>query len=202
MIRIGLPKGRLLPEAHRFCAVLGIEPASGKLRYQTRIRTIDVSVYLLKPQDVARMLADNLLDLGLTGDEWLMEAGVPPGRQCLETRAYEAALCLLMVDGDRRSVGHIRSAASPYPAVARKLLRDIAPAAEILEVSGSSEALVPDFADACLDVVETGNTAALNSLVVRCAFSPVTTHMARSERPAPETARIVELFAQAQELTS
>jgi ATP phosphoribosyltransferase len=55
--------------------------------------------------------------------------------------------------------------------LARRLLRDVAPTAEILTISGSSEALVPGIADACLDLVETGTSAGLNALAIRQTFA-------------------------------
>jgi ATP phosphoribosyltransferase len=90
---------------------------------------------------------------------------------------------------------------TPYPNLARNLLRDVAPDSEIMAVSGSTEALVPGIADACLDVVETGASAALNALVVRRSFEQVTTHLVRSGECDPRVvAPVVELLADAQRL--
>ena len=200
MIRIGLPKGRMAAESARFCGALGVQIRPGVLRYVTAVGGLDVSVLLVKAPDVARLLRRNLLDLGLTGDEWLMETGAPPDRRCFEARSYVASVCLLMAGDDPRPPRSIRSVVTPYPNLARSLLRGIAPDAEIIAVSGSSEALVPDIADACLDLVETGTSAALNSLVVRRSFNHVTTHLARSGACDPVTvAPIVGLLADAQE---
>jgi len=124
----------------------------------------------MKAPDIARLLVRDLLDLGLTGDEWLMETGVHPGRRCFETRSYEAFVCLLMARDDFRPFSDIRSVVTPYPNLARSLLSDMASRSEIMAISGSSEAMVPDMADACIDVVETGTSAALNSRT--CASSP------------------------------
>jgi ATP phosphoribosyltransferase len=109
-------------------------------------------------------------------------------------------VCLLMADDDPRPPRSIRSVATPYPNLARGLLRGVAPDAEVIAVNGSTEALVPDIADASLDLVETGTSAALNSLVVRRSFNYVTTHLARSGlcNPAP-VAPVVRLLADARE---
>ncbi len=155
------------------------------LSYRTFAEGAAAGVFLMKAPDVARLLHSGVLDLGLTGDEWLMEAGVPPGYRCFEARSYEASLCLLMAGSDRRPARRIRSAATPYPRLARKLLGQAAPEARIMAVSGSSEAMVPGIADACLDLVETGATAARNTLVIRESFQRVTTHLARSPHCDP-----------------
>jgi ATP phosphoribosyltransferase len=200
VIRIGLPKGRMAAESARFCGALGVQLRPGVLRYLTGVGGLDVAILLVKAPDVARLLRRNLLDLGLTGDEWLMETGAPPDRRCFEAGSYVASVCLLMAKDDPRSPRFIRTVATPYPNLARRLLSGIAPDAEIVLVSGSSEALVPDVADACLDLVETGTSAALNSLLVRKSFNHVTTHLARSGACDPVTvAPIVGLLADARE---
>ena len=181
MIRLGLPKGRMAPDAARFCMALGVELRAGVLSYRAAVGGVDIAVYLLKAPDVARFLMRNQLDLGLAGDEWLMETGIPPDCRCFEVRSYVATLGLLMAFSDSRPVDDLRSVASPYPRLARRLVRDLAPYAGVMPVSGSTEAVVPDLADACLDVVETGRSAALNGLAVRRSFGQVTTHLVRSE---------------------
>ena len=135
MIRIGLPKGRMAPESASFCDALGIQVRPGVLRYRTVVGDLDVSVLLLKAPDVARLLRGNLLELGLAGDEWLMEAGASPGHRCFETRSYVASVCLLTAQDDPRPLGRIHSVATPYPNLARRLLSGTAPDAEILAVS-------------------------------------------------------------------
>ena len=201
MIRLGLPKGRLASQSDRFCDALGVRIRPGVLSYWTSAEGLDVSVLLLKAPDVARFLQRNMLDLGLTGDEWLMETGADPDYRCFEARSYLASVCLLMASGDPRPMWGIRSLVTPYPNLARRLLARVVPQCEIITVGGSSEALVPGIADACLDLVETGASAALNSLVIRESFDQVTTHLVRSEASDPVTVGpIVGLLAGAQGL--
>jgi ATP phosphoribosyltransferase len=201
MIRLGLPKGRMTAETDRFCAALGVRLTPGVLSYKTVLGGQEIAIFLLKAPDVARLLRRNLLDLGLTGDEWLMETGASPGSRCFETGSYEASVCLLMAANDPRPLRHIRSVATPYPNLARNLLRQTAPRSEIMTVNGSSEALVPGIADACVDVVETGMSAALNALAIRRSFREVTTCLARSEQCDPAVvAPIIDLLAEAKGL--
>ena len=200
MIRIGLPKGRMAPESASFCDALGIQIRPGVLRYRTVVGDQDVCVLLLKAPDVARLLRRNLLELGVAGEEWLLETGAPPGNRYFETRSYVASVCLLTAEDDPRPPGRIHSVATPYPNLARRLLTGTAPEVEIITVSGSSEALVPEIADACLDLVETGTSAMVNCLAVRRCFATVTTHLSRSEMCDPATvAPVVGLLANVRE---
>lgn len=201
MIRLGLPKGRMASESDRFCDALGVKTTPGVLSYRATAEDLDICILLLKAPDVARLLRRNLLDLGLTGDEWLMETGAEPDCRCFEARSYLASVCLLMSEGDLRPLRCIRSVVTPYPNLARRLLSRMAPEAEIIPVRGSTESMVPGIADACVDLVETGRSAALNSLVIRESFKQVTTHLVRSEACDPlAVGPVVELLAEAQGL--
>jgi len=197
MIKVGLPKGRRLDsDSRRLCLALGIQVEPGVLSYQTRLDDVAVGVYLMKSPDIARMLGRNRLDLGLAGDDWLMEAGIPVRSWCFDAAPYTASVCLLMTESDRRPVRSIQSLITPYPNLARSLLHSSVPGLQVAAVSGSSEGLVPDLGDACLDLVETGSTAALNGLAVRESFGAVSAHVARSERSvAAALESIVELLA-------
>lgn len=203
MIRVGLPKGRMLSDTRSLCRALGVDVMPGVLRYQARAGGAAVGIYLMKAPDIARMVKHGELDLGLTGDEWLMEHDVPRRQWCLEMSAYTASVCLLMQRGDPREPGLVRSVVTPYPNLARSLMADLVPGARIVAVAGSSEGLVPDLGDACLDLVETGSTAAVNGLVVRRRFGVVTTHLARSEVScAEQVGPVVELLAGARAVVS
>jgi len=198
MIRVGLPKGRFLGESQRLCSALGVDIEPGVLRYATAVDDMPLAIYLMKSPDVARMLKEHRIDLGLTGDEWLMEAGVRREFWCFDTGSYAASVCLLMADGDLRSVRMVRPVVTPYPNLTRALLRDVAPRFHVVAVAGSSEGLVPDFGDACLDLVETGSSAALNGLTVRETFGQVSSRLARSAMaPAVVVEPVIELLAAA-----
>lgn len=184
MIRVGLPKGRGIAGTRRICQVLGAEIMPGVLRYETDVCGAPVGIYLMKAPDIARLLRQNVLDLGLTGDDWLMEHDVARQRWCLEVSSYTASICLLMARDDARALGLVRSVVTPYPALARSLLGEVMPGVRIVAVAGSSEGLAPDLGESCLDLVETGRTAALNGLVVRRRFGVVSMHLARSEKSA------------------
>ncbi len=186
MIKLGLPKGRMMSQSRQICSAFDVEMMPGILRYDTAVAGQRLGIYLLKAPDIARLIKENILDFGLTGDEWLLEHNISREQWSIEAGSYVASVCLLMAMGDRRPIQSARSVVTPYPNLARTLVTGLVPGSRIMKVAGSSEALVPDIGDACLDLVETGGTAALNGLVVRHTFGQVTTHIARSDRVRPE----------------
>jgi len=176
----------MVRQSQRIGSALGAEIQTPALRYKTKLDDCSIGIYLLKAPDIARLVKDDSLDIGLTGDEWLLENGISPDCWYVEAGSYVASVCLLMAGDDRRSSDLVRSVATPYPNLARTFLDGAASCARIVTVSGSSEALVPDVCDACLDLVETGDTALSNGLIVRKVFRQVTTHVARSDRGDPD----------------
>jgi ATP phosphoribosyltransferase len=186
-----------MADTRSLCAVLGVEITPGGLRYKTFVDDVPVGVYLMKAPDIGRLLRQDVLDLGLTGDEWLIEHDVPGERWCFEMTSYTASVCLLMKHGDVREPRWLRSVVTPHPNLAGRLLRDLVPDGRIIAVAGSSEGLVPDVGDACLDLMETGSTARANGLVVRLGFGSVTTHLAQSQRFRAEYVEpVVKLLAE------
>ena len=70
---------------------------------------------LLKAPDVARLLRRNLLELGVAGDEWLMETGTRTDHRCFETRSYSASVCLLTATAIRARPGSSALSLPPIP---------------------------------------------------------------------------------------
>jgi ATP phosphoribosyltransferase len=191
VLSLGLPKGRVLKKTHALCKAIGIALRPRVLSYRANIAGHDLCVYFLKLQDIGRLLAADLLDLGVTGDEWLLEAGIPSNQRCAVFDWYQARLCLLTAKADHREFKQLHRLVTPYPRTAACLLMPIVPGAEILSVTGSTESLVPGIADGAIDLVETGNSAAANDLAIRLDFLGVTTRMARSRKCDQDLAVII-----------
>jgi ATP phosphoribosyltransferase len=206
-VRIGLPKGRGLDYTRRACAFIDIELRPGLSRYETRWGRHRIVLHILKFSDIAGLIAMGALDLGVTGEEWLLETGmleraaaaVPSsaGLDIANVRlgyvsVYLGRLCLLSpVDSTKAS--ELGVIASPYARLARRLTADLCPRPRILAVRGTSESLVPDLADAAIDVVETGRTARLHGLRVAADYGTIATCLTRSA--AFDTGPIQDLIA-------
>ena len=177
---IGLPKGRGLDYTKKMCMQIGIKLEDGLSRYEG---TSNIVIHILKFGDIAELLALGALDLGVTGDEWLLEAEGwrNPIDRLASVPIYTAQLCLL-VPHDCRDVQDIKMVTSPFPRLAERLISDFKPRPEILPNRGTSEALVPDFADAAIDVVETGMTAKRHGLVPVVDYGKVEACLAHSRR--------------------
>ncbi len=185
-LRVGLPKGRGLEYTRRACVRLNMEIDERMYRYESPAGFV---LYLLKFGDIARLLAAGTLDLGITGEEWLLEAEDPcePIPRLTSVPIYAARLCLLQPAGARIPY-RIGLVASPFPRLAARLVADLMPVPEIMSIDGTSEALVPDLADAAVDVVETGETAKRHGLAVARDYGAVGTTLANSRAFNPARA--------------
>ena len=162
-MRVGLPKGRLLPVSERVLSQLQLSRGDGSL---CRIANTDLTVWLLKMCDIPRLVKAGELDVGLAPTEWVEEVG--DGCETLASgEGYAVRVSVLGQPewrGRLRDVGSLR-VATEYPNLARRHLGGRVRELSIIEIRGSAEAYPPELADVVLDCVETGVTAEEHGLV-------------------------------------
>lgn len=168
---IALPKGRLLTPALNLLERVGYDVS--EMRGNTRKLIIDdtrsnARFLLLKPFDVVTFVEYGAADVGIVGQDVLMEQdsdifeplALPFGhcRIVLATRSERAQT-------DWRLATSLRIA-SKYPRVTRKFFVERGWSAEIIPLHGSVEiAPALGLADLLVDIVDTGRTLQENGLV-------------------------------------
>jgi len=130
---------------------------------------------LAKPGDVPTYVSFGVADIGIVGEDVVLESG----REVYELLDLEAARCALCVAGrpqDRDLVP--RRVATKYPRLADAYFRRRGQAVEIIELGGSIElAAVIGLADRIFDLVQTGGTLAANGLEVFDRVLPVSARL-------------------------
>jgi ATP phosphoribosyltransferase len=162
-MRVGLPKGRLLPVSERVLRQLRLNPGKGSL---CRIANADLTVWLLKMCDIPKLVGAGELDVGLAPTEWVEEVG--DGCETLANgNGYAVRVSILGQPGWRGQLRDVNSlrVATEYPNLARRHLGGRARELSVVEIHGSAEAYPPELADVVLDCVETGATAEEHGLV-------------------------------------
>jgi ATP phosphoribosyltransferase len=171
-ITIALPKGRILKEALPLLARIGIVPElafsdenSRKLTFATS--RADVRVIRVRSFDVATFVAFGAAQLGIAGNDVLMEfafseiyAPVDLGiGKCRLSVAQPAAL-----DPDLSRLSHVR-VATKYPALTRRHFAGRGLQAEVIKLNGAMElAPLVGLSSRIVDLVSTGKTLAENGL--------------------------------------
>jgi ATP phosphoribosyltransferase len=159
-MKIGLPKGRFEAVSRGILAALGVpDPTAPRLRFRNGLDDI----LLLKAKDVPGLVAAGVLDAGVAPSEWVAELGM--GCAVLgRVPGYQARISLLEPRAGAAREGRARRIATEFPALTRRHLVDAGQDVRIIAVHGSTEAFIPDLADAAVDCVETGMTAERHGL--------------------------------------
>jgi ATP phosphoribosyltransferase len=171
-IIFALPKGRILKEALPLLAQIGIVPEpdfsdenSRKLTFATSRN--DVRIIRVRSFDVATFVAFGAAQLGIAGNDVLMEfdfseiyAPVDLGiGKCRLSVAQPAAL-----DPDLSRLSHVR-VATKYPSLTRRHFAGRGLQAEVIKLNGAMElAPLVGLSSRIVDLVSTGKTLAENGL--------------------------------------
>lgn len=156
MIYIAMPKGCVFQKSKKVVEnFTGMEITSGQLKIAYK----KYMFCFLKHRDIPKLVENGVFHYGITSDEWLKETEVKVKR-IKELDWCDTKIALIRQKGDE---GEIRSCVTEFPNIAMKTLKK---SISVQYVSGSSEALVPEFYDSCIDCVESGRTLEKNNLII------------------------------------
>lgn len=171
---IALTKGRIEKQFLDYFQSLSysIEPLVNKGR-KLRVETNEFSFVFAKGVDVATYVEHGIADLGIVGDDILME--FQP--DVFDLLPLPFGNCRFALAGEKKEAvsGKKRVIATKYPNVTTAYFRQKGEAVDIVKLEGSVE-LAPllGLADAIVDIVETGSTLKENGLVVLEWMQPIT----------------------------
>lgn len=185
LVRIALPKGRLLPVALDALARVGVEPSvspEGTRKLVLPSRCGAYEFLLVKNTDVPRYLDRGMADFAVVGSDVLDEEESGAVRPV--TFAFgRCRVCLAGKPGLREGLRTLRRprVATKYLRLAEEALRVRGVACDFVPLQGSVElASVIDMADAIVDLVETGSTLRENGLEIYEVLGETRVHLACS----------------------
>ena len=161
MLRIAVPnKGSLSEPASQMLAEAGYRQRSDHRELVLIDAENDTEFFFLRPRDIAIYVGSGRLDVGITGEDLLLDSGAPAeailplGFAGSTFRfAGRAGIASSVADLDGRRV------ATAYPGVVEAYLREHGVTAEVIRLDGAVETAVRlDVADVIADVVSTGTT--------------------------------------------
>ena len=174
-IVLALPKGRILNEVMPLIRRVGIEPEAAfddpqarQLRFATNHRTVEI--IRVRAFDVATFLAFGAAQIGVAGNDVLMEFDYPELYTPLDLEIGRCRLVVaepdeLSATDDPTRWSHVR-VATKYPALTKRHFAARGVQAECIKLNGAME-LAPDLGlcRRIVDLVSTGNTLKANGLV-------------------------------------
>lgn len=201
MLRIAVPnKGTLADPASQMLAEAGYRQRSDSRELVHTDADNDTEFFYLRPRDIAIYVGSGRLDVGITGEDLLLDSGAPAG-PILPLGFAGSTLQLAGLPGAARTVRDLagKRVATAYPGLVTAYLARQGVSAEVIRLDGAVETSVRlGVADAIADVVSTGTT--LRNAGLETFGEPLLTSQAVLIRRtgAPQEAKVDQLVRRLQ----
>jgi len=171
VLKLGIPKGSLEEATVNLFAKAGYQIKISSRSYFPSIDDEEIECMLIRAQEIARYVADGVLDAGLTGKDWIQENRVE----------VEDIADLVYSKVSARPVRWVLAVPNDSPIKTVKDLQGKRIATEVVNMTedylrkhgvtasvefswGATEVKPPKLADAIVEVTETGNSLRANNL--------------------------------------
>jgi len=175
MLSLALPKGSLEEQTCKLFRDANLTLSRPDRGYNPTIDDPRISkVKILRPQEIPVYVASGDFDLGISGHDWITEsradvveiAELPYAK----TGSGAGIVKMVLAVSDESSVYSTRDIApgsritTEFPHITKTFFDGLGIPVEVFFSYGATEAKVPDFMDALVDLTETGTTLRLNGL--------------------------------------
>ena len=181
-LRLGIPKGSLQDATIQLFARAGFNIYANPRSYFPAIDDDEIECMLIRAQEMARYVADGVLDAGLTGQDWIAEHAASGGAALQGSRPAAVPVADLIYA--KQSFGNVRwvlAVPEDSPFQRPEDLEGATIATELVRVTeayfrgkginatvefswGATEVKPPVLADAIVEVTETGSSLRANRL--------------------------------------
>ena len=201
MLSLALPKGSLEEQTYKLFDDANLTLHKPDRAYNPTINDPRISkVKILRPQEIPIYVASGDFDLGISGFDWVTEskADVIEIAELPYAKTGAGIVKMVLAVSDKSSIQRAQDIApgsritTEFPNITRSFFEQLGIPVEIFFSYGATEAKVPDFMDALVDLTETGSTLRLNGLrIVETILESTTrlfTNRASWEDPAKREA--------------
>jgi ATP phosphoribosyltransferase len=178
-LRLGIPKGSLQDATIQLFARAGFNIYASTRSYFPAIDDPEIECMLIRAQEMARYVADGVLDAGLTGQDWIAEHAatndargsvVPIADLVYAKQSFGKVRWVLAVPEDARyhTAQDLEGAtiATELVRVTQAYFSRLGVGVNVEFSWGATEVKPPMLADAIVDVTETGSSLRANRLRV------------------------------------
>ena len=200
-IRVAVPnKGSLAEPASEMLVEAGYRQRRDSRELVFTDTENDTEFFFLRPRDIAVYVGSGRLDLGITGEDLLLDSGAD-AESVLPLGFGASTFRFAGLPGQSRTVADLagRRIATAYPGVVQSYLAERSISAQVIRLDGAVETSVRlGVADAIADVVSTGTT--LRNAGLEIFGEPLLHSQAVliRRRGAPTSARIDQLLRRIQ----
>lgn len=184
LLRLGIPKGSLQDTTVEMFKKAGYEIRVSSRSYYPSIDDPEIECILVRAQEMARYVAEGILDAGLTGHDWILETGMDVhevGELVYGKVGRNPLRWVLAVPEDApfHSVTDLEGKRIATEAVhmTEQFLRDNGVTATVEFSWGATEVKPPRLADAIVEITETGSSLRANNLRIIDTVCTTTTRL-------------------------
>jgi len=170
-LKIGLPKGSLQEVTLNLLAKAGFNFSIRERSYFPASDDDELEAILIRAQEIARYVADGVLDVGITGKDWIMENGVDVvevAELIYSKTSFRPVRWVVAVpeQSDIRTVADLngKRIATEGVNLTKNYLKKHNVKAEIEFSWGATEAKTPELVDAIVEITESGSSLRANKL--------------------------------------
>ncbi len=196
-IKLGLPKGSLQESTFRMFKKAGYNVSVGSRSYFPYIDDSEIEAVLIRAQEMARYVAEGVLDCGITGEDWILENDVKVLR--VQELVYaktgmNAVRWVLAVPNDSpiKSVKDLQGKriATELKGFTEKYLKERGIEADVEFSWGATEVKVGSgLVDAIVELTETGSSLRANNLRIVETLCHSTTQFITNETAWKDAAK-------------
>ncbi|MCP5003392.1 MAG: ATP phosphoribosyltransferase [Planctomycetes bacterium] len=170
-LNFGIPKGSLQESTIAMMKNAGYRVYVSSRSYYPTVDDSELAIRLIRPQDMSRYIEKGIIDAGLTGQDWVAEAGSDV--RCVEKLVYAkqqtTKVRWVLAVPENSSVQAVedlqnKRVATELVNVTKKYLEKRSINAEVEFSHGATEAKTPDLVDAIVELTETGSSLRANKL--------------------------------------
>lgn len=195
-LRVGFPKGSLQESTFIMFRKAGYNISVGTRSYIPVIDDDDMEGILIRAQEISRYVEDGVLDIGLTGKDWITENEsdvVEVTELVYAKQGLRPVKWVLAVPNDSsvKSVQDLegKRIATEVVNITRNYLKKKGVNAEVEFSWGATEAKTPELVDGIVELTETGSSLRANNLRILDVVLESTTRLIANKDSWKEPAK-------------
>ena len=170
-LKFGVPIGSLQKATLEMMARAGWNVTLRPRSYYPSVDDEELTVRLIRPQDMSRFVENGVIDCGLTGNDWVAENGsdVAVVTELVYSKATLNPVRWVIAVPEDSGIAKVedlkgKRLSTELVNVAQKYLAERGIKAEVEFSHGATESKAPDLVDAIMDCTETGSSLAANRM--------------------------------------
>ncbi len=193
-LRVGIPKGSLQDATIDLFKNAGYKISTSSRSYFPTIDDPEIECMLIRAQEMARYVESGILDIGITGHDWVVENGsdvVEMTELQYAKATFNKVRWVLAAKegGNIRSVQDLegKTIATEVVNLSKKYLAKHGVTAKVEYSYGATEVKVPHLADAIIEITETGSSLKANNLEILDTVLETTTVLIANHKLAEDS---------------